>query len=128
MINLMIVEDNKIVRDSLVTFFNMEKDIRIVAEMDDGATALKKLRTGTKIDIVLVDWNMPHMSGGLELTNFIANEFPSIKIIILTMHGKQDYKEKAKAAGARGYILKDGEFDELVAAIRRVFFGEEVFT
>jgi len=126
MINLMLVEDNEVVRQTLAKFFKNEEGIRVVAEASDAATAIEQLRVDPAIEIVMADWNMPDMDG-LELTTIVTAEFPKIKVIILTMHGKQDYKNKAKAAGAKGYILKDRDFDELVSAVRDVAAGKMVF-
>lgn len=126
MIRLMIVEDNEIVRGGLIKYFNQEKDIEVVADAFDAATALQFLKGNPEIDIVMADWNMPDMDG-LELTMHLAKEFPAVKTMILTMHSKPEYKDKAKVAGAKGYVLKDSEFDEVVDAIRRIACGEEVF-
>lgn len=122
----MIVEDNDVVRDSLIKFFSDEQAITVVAEAPDGSTALGKLKANPDIDIVMVDWNMPDMDG-LQLTSNITSDFPQIKVAILTMHSKQEYKDKAKAAGASGYILKDGEFEDLVKALHDIAGGKPVF-
>jgi DNA-binding NarL/FixJ family response regulator len=126
MVNLMLVEDNNIVRQALVKYLNEEKDITVVAAAHDGLTAIELLQADPTINVVIADWNMPNMNG-LELTNHITAEFKEVKTIILTMHGKQDYIDKAKAAGAKGFILKDGDFDDLVAAIKNVAEGKMVF-
>lgn len=126
MINLILVEDNRIVRDALVKFFKNEEGFRLAGVASDAATAIEQLQVDPTIDIMMADWNMPDMDG-LELTTIVASEFPKTKVIILTMHGKQDYKEKAKAAGAKGYILKDQDFDDLVSAVKDVAEGRVVF-
>lgn len=122
----MIVEDNAVVRRGLVKFFLREEGINVVAEAIDATSAISLLREGTDVDILMADWNMPDMNG-LDLTAKLTDQFSDVKTVILTMHGKQEYRDKARAAGARGYILKGGDFDELVEAIRRVAVGEEVF-
>lgn len=122
----MLVEDNDIVRVALSRFFKREEDITVVAEASDAATAIKQLQADPTIDIVVADWNMPNMSG-LELANHVTAQYPKIKTIILTMHGKQNYKDKAKAAGVHGFLLKDGEFDDLLAAVRDVAEGKLVY-
>lgn len=126
MVKLMIVEDNDVVRSGLVKFFSDQDGITIVAEAASGMTALSLLNDETGVDVVLVDWNMPDMDG-LKLTSIIAGSFPEVKVIILTMHSKPEYKTKAIAAGAKGYILKDGEFEELVTAVFTVANGHTVF-
>jgi DNA-binding NarL/FixJ family response regulator len=126
MINLMLVEDNDIVREALADFFGNEQDMRVVAEAANAAAAIEHLQGGSAIDVVIADWNMPDMNG-LELTTHITAQFPQIKTIILTMHSKQDYKDRAKAAGAKGYILKGEDFDELVVSVKDVAAGKTVF-
>lgn len=126
MMRLMIVEDNEIVRRGLIKFLNMEPEIQIVSHVGSGAAAMTQVETGMEVDIALVDWNMADMNG-LEFTSKLKSAFPDIKVIILTMHSKQDYKDKARAAGAKGYILKQGDVDELVSAIKMVSAGETIF-
>lgn len=126
MIYLMLVENNDLVREVLAKLFKQEQDITVVASVSDGSTAIKQLMIHPVIDVVIADWNMPEMSG-LELTNHITLYFPKVKTIILTIHGKQDYKDQAKAAGARGFILKEGDFVELLAGVRDVAEGVTVF-
>jgi DNA-binding NarL/FixJ family response regulator len=127
MINLMLVEDNDIVREALTKLFKTKKDITVVAAVIDGAAAIDQLQLDSTIDIVMADWNMPKMSG-LELTSHITEHYPTVKTVILTMHGKQEYKDKAKAAGAKGFILKDGDFNDLVAVVRDVVNGKIVYS
>lgn len=97
MINLMIVEDNSIVRKGLTKFLSREKDINIVAESVNASAAITHLQEGIPADVLMADWNMPDMDG-LELTTRLNTEFPFVKVIILTMHDKQEYIDKARAA------------------------------
>ena len=122
MIHLMIVEDNDIVRKSLIKFLDREKGIKVHAEASNGKVALEQLAKGAEVDVVMIDWNMPDMDG-LELTQLIKTQFANIKVIILTMHGKQEYMVQSKNAGAAAYLLKDMEIEDIGNVIRAVSSG-----
>jgi DNA-binding NarL/FixJ family response regulator len=119
MIKLMIVEDNKIVSEGLSELLSEETGISVVAEAADGHSAIQQLQQDLLIDVMLVDWNMPNMSG-IELTRLVKAQNPGIKVVILTMHSKDDYKTQALDAGAAAYILKDLEIEEIAGIIRKV--------
>jgi DNA-binding NarL/FixJ family response regulator len=121
MIKLLLVEDNDIVRHGIASLLKAEEDMEVIAEANDGLQALELLRSGVHPDIVLTDLNMPEMDG-IELTRQIhSSELSAIKVIILTMHSKQIIVDKALQAGAKGYLLKNGDFEELYDAIRGVY-------
>jgi len=103
-----------------------EPGIRIVAEATAGTEVLKILRSGISADIVLADLNMPEMDG-IELTAYLKTEYPAVKVIILTMRSKQVFLERAKNAGAVGYVLKHAEMNELIGAVRLVADGGSYF-
>jgi DNA-binding NarL/FixJ family response regulator len=120
MIKLLLVEDNTLVRKGIASLLEAEEDMEVIAEASDGQQALDLLGSGVKPDVVLTDLNMPGIDG-IELTRQIcSSEFSSVKVIILTMHAKQVYVDKALEAGALGYLLKNGEFEEIYHAIRVV--------
>ncbi|HEY0054621.1 MAG TPA: response regulator transcription factor [Pedobacter sp.] len=121
MIKLILVEDNEIVRKGLIGLLEAEEDMEIIGEVAGGLQALELLRGGVQPDIVLTDLNMPEMDG-IELTRRISSssELSFVKVIILTMHAKQIFVDKALEVGAKGYLLKNGEFEELYDAIRQV--------
>ena len=73
-------------------------------------------------DLAIVDLSMPGMSG-LELTRRIKSEFPSVAVLVLTMHSEEQYAIRALQAGANGYVTKDSAATELVAAVRKVVSG-----
>jgi DNA-binding NarL/FixJ family response regulator len=121
MIKVLLVEDNALVRKGIASLLAIEADIEVIGEASGGHEALKLLEGGMRPDIVLTDLNMPQMDG-IELTRRIcSSEFSESKVIILTMHSKQIFVDKALEAGAKGYLLKDGEFDEFFDAIRGVY-------
>ncbi|MEH3114227.1 response regulator [Pedobacter terrae] len=120
MIRLVIIEDNDIVREGLSLLLAKEAGITIVATAENGASVMKKLELGILVDVMLIDWNMPGISG-LELTKRVKSQMPDIKIIILTMHSKDEYRIQAFNAGASAYLLKDLEIEELAKIIREVY-------
>jgi DNA-binding NarL/FixJ family response regulator len=119
MIKLMIVEDNDVVRQGLAGVLAREKDIVIARQAESGESALNQLMEGLWVDVMLVDWNIPNMNA-LELTRTVVSAYPAIKVIVLTMHGKDEYRMQAMEAGAAAYVLKDMEIEELADLIRKV--------
>ncbi len=121
-IRLMIVEDEKVLRKSLVTLLGMEKDIEVVGEAGDGKTAVS--RVGEQMpDIVLMDINLPEMDG-IQATSQIKRDLPKTGVVVLTVMQDDASLFNALKAGATGYILKDSSPEEIVEAIRSVHRGE----
>jgi len=120
MIKLMIVEDNEVVRQGLSHLLAAEAGIAIVADAQSGAIALEKLESGIWVDVMLIDWNMPGLSG-VDLTRRVKLLMPHIKVIILTMHSKDEYRMQVINAGASAYVLKDLAIEDLAKIIREVY-------
>lgn len=123
MIKILLVEDNEIVRISMAGLIEMESDFEITAQAEDGLEAMELLEDGLEVDVVVTDVNMPRMDG-IELTEKISMFYQQIKVIILTMHNKGAFKNRALSAGAKGYLLKNGNMYELYNAITKVLQGE----
>lgn len=123
MIRLLVVEDHNLVRQGIIKLLNGQQDMEVVAEAENGRKALDLLENGTQADIVLADFNMPEMDG-VALTEHILLKYNWIKVIILTMHVRDEFIDRALKAGAKGYVLKNGDFNELYKGIRKVFQGE----
>ncbi|RZK17736.1 MAG: response regulator transcription factor [Flavobacterium sp.] len=123
MIRIIVVEDSEVVRSGIIRLLNYEQDMEVVASAGDGFEAIELLSNGASADVILVDLNMPKMDGVL-LTEHIVNAFPEIRVIIFTMHAKSMFVDKSLKAGARGYLLKDGDFADIMEGIRKVFQGE----
>jgi two-component system response regulator DegU len=119
-IRILLIDDHSVVRIGLGQMLELEEDLKVVGEASNAEEALKIVDIVSP-DIILMDIKMPGMDG-VRLTKEIKQSFPSIKIIMLTLHG--DYLAEAMQAGASGYILKDIKRLELVEAIRRVYAGE----
>ncbi len=121
MTRLVLVDDHEIVRTGLRMILENTPGMEIVAECDDGDQALQAVRQHQP-DVVLMDVNMPRMSG-LEATRRIAERFPGIGVIILTIHAQNPFPAQLLEAGASGYLTKGCDSDELIKAIRTVSRG-----
>src|SRR5690348_2489419 len=102
-------------RAGLRKVFGDEPDIRVVDEAGEGYEGLAKLERHS-LDVLLLDINLPDRSG-LELLEVIRERFPRLRTIMLSMYSEPQYALRAMRSGACGYVPKDMEVDELVAAI-----------
>jgi|SRR5688572_6105677 len=121
-INLVLVDDHKIIRDGIKAFLR-EDDINIVGEAGNGRELLNLLAE-TQADVVLLDINMPEMDG-YETTKAIKEQFPEVKVLVLSMLDHEKYVQQMFDAGAMGYTLKNIGQEELVHAIRMVAGGNK---
>jgi DNA-binding NarL/FixJ family response regulator len=121
MIRLMIVDDHAIVRDGLSALLCMVDDFQVVAEAGTGAAALERARE-TNPDVVLMDIGMKD-ENGIEVAARLLDDRPDCAVLMLTMHDGVEHAQRALAAGARGYVLKDSPAAEIVGAIRTVHGG-----
>lgn len=119
---VMIVDDHQIVRDGLKAILHNEEGIGVIAEADNGRSALRLVKE-LNPEIVIMDIAMPDMNG-LEATRRISTEFPDVKVLILSMHQDKRMVIEVLNAGARGYLLKECASDELLRAIRTLLQGE----
>lgn len=121
-IRLLIADDHTMVRQGLTQICDAEPDLEVVGQAADGRQAVA-LALRLHPDVVVMDINMPEQDG-VEATKEIAAENPDADVIILTMYRQDQYVFEAIKAGARAYLLKDADSDELVRAIRAVAEGE----
>ena len=121
-IRLMLVEDHRVVRQGLVALLAAEDGLEVVGSVGDGAEALEMYRRLTP-DVTLMDLQMPKM-GGVEAIKQIRKEFPHARVIVLTTFDGDEDIYRALQAGARAYLLKGMELDELVKTIRAVHDGK----
>ncbi|MBA2392669.1 MAG: response regulator transcription factor [Ktedonobacteraceae bacterium] len=126
-IRILLCEDQTLMRQGLRTILELEPGFQVVGEAADGEEAVSqysKLHTlGDGPDIVLMDIQMPRMSG-VQATAMLTASDSAARIIILTTFDYEDYVFDAIKAGAMGYLLKDVPADELMATIRQVYAGE----
>ncbi len=118
---ILIVDDQRLMREGLRTLLELENDFEIVGEAGDGQMALDAVATHHP-DVVLMDIRMPRMDG-VEATRRLHTQDPGIKVIILTTFDDETYVYEGLRAGALGYLLKDLSGDELARAIRTVMNG-----
>lgn len=115
-IRVILADDHTIVRQGLRSLLDREEGISVVAEADNGRTALLLTRELLP-DLVVMDISMPEMNG-IEATRHLVTEFPATRVLALSMHSDRRFVEEIMKAGATGFILKDCAKDELVKAIR----------
>lgn len=120
-ISILLVDDHALMREGLHQLLELEKDMQVVAEAVNGYDALQKVRK-LRPDVVLMDISMP-MVDGIAVTRQIAQEFPSVAVIMLTMYRQQQQVLQAMRNGARGYLLKSASSQEVAQVIRKVHAG-----
>ncbi len=119
MIRVLVAEDQAMVLGALCALLELEEDIDVVAQAQDGVEALDRAER-LRPDIVLTDIEMPRM-GGLELAARLVER--GTKVIVLTTFARPGYLRRALDAGVRGYLLKDAPAEELARAVRDVHAG-----
>ena len=122
-IRLLVADDHAVVRMGLVTLLESEKDIEVVGEAGDGDAAVSAARK-TSPDVVLMDLVMPKKDGA-DATAAIKAERPETKVLILTTFSDTDDIARALNAGADGALLKNADYAEVAAAIRKVAMGKK---
>lgn len=121
MTRILIADDHTLVRDGLKRILAAASNLTVAAEAVDGDQALARVRA-EEFDLVLLDLSMPGLSG-VDLIKRLKLERPRLKILVLSMHGEQQYAVRAYKAGASGYLTKDSASAELVSAIRKIAAG-----
>ncbi len=121
-IRILLADDHKLIREALSRFLKDQEGMEVVGEAKDGVTAMELVEK-LHPDIIIMDVSMPPVLSGLEATRWICSRWPEVKIIALSMHKHKQYVAEMFKAGARGYMLKDSDYDELLAAIQTVTEG-----
>ncbi|HEV2722342.1 MAG TPA: response regulator transcription factor [Thermoanaerobaculia bacterium] len=121
-VRVLLAEDHCLVRAGIRSLLQQMPDVEVVAEADNGRDALRLIESAHP-DIVLMDVAMPQMNG-LEATRRVTADFPSVQVLILSMHANPEYVIQALRAGAKGYIIKGASVEELQIAIRALIRGE----
>ena len=125
-IRLLIVDDHPALRKGLREVEEIEPQIEVVGEADDGLAA-GKLAAQLEPEVIVMDVAMPNLNG-IEATRQIVTAHPKIAVVILSMHSDESYVMRALKAGARGYLLKDSAEAELIQAVRTVVTGKSFFS
>jgi DNA-binding NarL/FixJ family response regulator len=121
-IRILIADDHAMVRQGLSQICNAENDMKVVGEASDGQEAIQQTLL-SQPDVVVMDINMPNLDG-VQATRRLTETNPELGVIIITMNRQDEYIFEAIKAGARAYLLKNANSDELLYAIRTVAAGE----
>jgi NarL family two-component system response regulator LiaR len=121
-IKVVIVDDHPVVRDGLKNMLLVFDDLELVGEAENGLAALACCQQNIP-DVILMDIIMPGMDG-IQATRAILDQYPQVKILILTSYPKDDLIQASLEAGAIGYILKNASIDTLADTIRSAYSGE----
>jgi len=125
-ISVCIVDDHTLFRNGLRLLLNASPEVRVIAEAGNGQEYLRLLKD-TVPDVTLMDIEMPGMNG-IETAAEAVKLFPELRIITLSMYGEEEYYVKMIDAGARGFILKNSDINEVISAIKAVYEGGTYFS
>jgi len=121
MIRVLLADDHRIVRDGLRRILEAHPEFEVAGEAPGGDEALALVRA-QDYGVAVLDMSMPGLSG-LDLVKRLKAEKPRLKILVLSMHGEQQYAARALKAGAAGYLTKDSAAGQLVGALRKIAAG-----
>jgi DNA-binding NarL/FixJ family response regulator len=125
-IKVLIADDHTLVRQGIRQYLEMDGDIEIVGEAADGNAVLELLQDeGTRPDVALVDLRMPGMDG-VEACRRIRDEFPDVEVVMLSAYDDRQFVVESVRAGARGYVLKTRDAEDLIQTVRLVAGGNLV--
>ncbi len=125
-ITVLLAEDHQIVREGLRAMLNLETDIKVISEAENGRQAVE-LVAKVRPDVVVMDIAMPLLNG-MEATRQILLAFPGTKVLILSAHSDDAYVAMVMAIGASGYLIKQTASHVLPEAIRAVHQGKTYFS
>jgi len=124
MIGVLIAEDMRILRDTLVSVLNLEEDIEVVAQVAAGE-CIVPAAVAERPDLAVLDIDMPGVDG-LTAAAELHERLPSCRVVILTVLGRPGFLRRALDAHVSGFLVKDAPSDELIGSLRRVAGGERV--
>lgn len=125
-IQVILVDDHQLIRDGIKSLLQDAQQIEVINEASSAAELFQLLKN-QKPDILILDVSLPGMSG-IEITKVIQKEYPSIRVMILSMYIGEDFVFNALKAGARGYLHKNINSYELITAIEEIYKGNEYFS
>lgn len=125
-IRVFLADDHPLLRTGLRLSFDHREDIKLIAEAEDGYSAIEMIQTH-KPDVSLIDIDMPKLSG-VGVIRILRKSFPQMKLIVLSTYNDEHYIEKAMDAGADGYVLKSVKIDELVRIIKSIWSKKKILS
>jgi DNA-binding NarL/FixJ family response regulator len=125
-IKIILVDDHQLVRDGIKALLSGTSDIEIIGEASDGKELFQQLAT-LKPDLLIMDISLPDISG-IEITKKICQDYPGIKVMMLSMYNSEDFILNSIKAGAKGYLPKNTSRNELLEAIYAIQSGEDFYS
>ena len=125
-LRIFIAEDHPLFRKGVISLLSSVPDFEVVGEATTGEEAVVRAAQ-LQPDVVLMDLQMPKVNG-IEATRRILQESPSVRVLVVTLFEDEDSVFMALRAGARGYVLKDADEEDMVHAIRAMGRGEAIFS
>jgi two-component system response regulator DesR len=123
-IRVLLADDQSLVRGALAALLGLEPDLRVVAEVGRGDEVVDAARRA-RPDVVLMDVDMPGLDG-IAATAAVRSAVPSCRVLVVTTFGRPGYLQRAMAAGATGFVVKDTPARQLADAVRRTHQGLRV--
>jgi DNA-binding NarL/FixJ family response regulator len=121
-IRVILADDHAVVRKGIREFLEEETDICVLAEASDGETAKQLIQTH-RPDVAILDIRMPGATG-IEVTRWLRKEALPVKVLIVTAYDDNPFVTAALQAGANGYVMKDADADQIIAAVRSIHHGQ----
>jgi DNA-binding NarL/FixJ family response regulator len=125
-LRILVAEDHPLFRKGMISLLSSVPEFEVVGEAPTGEEAVVRA-AHLQPDVVLMDLQMPEVNG-IEATRRILQESPSVRVLVVTLFEDEESVFMALRAGARGYVLKDADEEEIVHAIRAVGKGEAIFS
>jgi DNA-binding NarL/FixJ family response regulator len=119
-INVLIVDDDELLRENLKLILDLEDDINVISDCKDGDEAYKAVINHPEIDVILMDIEMPVCNGIIAIKKILELK-PKMKILVLTTFDDEEYIYQSLKRGAKGYVLKNSYPDKIISAIKTVF-------
>lgn len=123
---ILLVDDHYVVRIGMASSLNLEPDLEVVAEAENGEAAIALYREH-RPDLVILDWRLPDLSGG-EVIKALHAEFPAARVLVLSAFESEEVIFQALQAGAVGYLAKSSRRPELIGAVRLAAQGKAAFS
>jgi DNA-binding NarL/FixJ family response regulator len=125
-LRILLADDHILMRSGLRALLDRQPNLEVVGESENGRETVA-LAASLRPDVVVMDVGMPVLNG-IEATQMIVTQCPTIAVVILSMHADESYVMRALKAGARGYLLKDSAAADLIGAIQAISQGKSFFS